>query len=61
MTIDDIRKLHYKEEGREEGEMKKAVEIAKKLLRKGVSIDIVVESTELTMEEVESINKELFN
>ncbi|WP_290445857.1 hypothetical protein [Clostridium estertheticum] len=41
--------------------MKKAVEIAKKLLLKGVSIDIVVESTELTMKEVESINKELFN
>ena len=65
MTIDEIRKLHYKEEGREEGreegEMNKAIEIAKKLLRKGVSIDIIVESTDLTIEEVENIKKEVAN
>ncbi|MCB2355329.1 hypothetical protein [Clostridium estertheticum] len=52
MSIDEIRRLHYKEEGREEGEIKKTIEIAKKLLRKGVSIDIIVESTDLTIEEV---------
>ncbi|MBX4261265.1 hypothetical protein KTC96_06750 [Clostridium estertheticum] len=59
MSIDEIRRLHYKEEGREEGEIKKAIEIAKKLLRKGVSIDIIVESTDLTIEEVENIKKEV--
>ncbi|MGH4049885.1 MAG: Rpn family recombination-promoting nuclease/putative transposase [Clostridium sp.] len=61
LSIDEIRKLHYKEEGREEGEIKKAIEIAKKLLRKGVSIDIIVESTDLTVEEVEDIKKEFVN
>ncbi|MPQ31292.1 hypothetical protein E4V42_07565 [Clostridium estertheticum] len=61
MSIDEIRRLHYKEEGREEGEIKKAIEIAKKLLRKGVSIDIIVESTDLTIEEVENIKKEVVN
>jgi len=61
LSIDEIRRLHYKEEGREEGEIKKAMEIAKRLLRKGVPIDIIVESTDLTIEEVENIKKEVVN
>ncbi|MGV8983307.1 Rpn family recombination-promoting nuclease/putative transposase [Clostridium sp.] len=65
LSIEEIRKLHYKEEGREEGreegEIKKAIEIAKKLLRKGVSMDIIVESTDLTIEEVEGIKNEISN
>ncbi|MBW9158641.1 hypothetical protein [Clostridium tagluense] len=42
-------------------EMKKAVEIAKKMLRRGTSVDIVAEDTELSIEEVENIKGTLVN
>jgi predicted transposase/invertase (TIGR01784 family) len=39
--------------GREEGQKEKAVEIAKSLLNKGISIDIIAETTGLAKEEIE--------
>jgi predicted transposase/invertase (TIGR01784 family) len=51
------------DEGLAEGEAKGRIEekrkMAKKLLRRGVSIDVVVEDTELTPEEVETIKADL--
>lgn len=44
--------MNYAEE---DGKKKKAREIAKKLLKKGVSIEIIVESTGLTKEEIEEL------
>ena len=72
MTIDEIRKLHYKKEGREEGReegrkegREKAkedkIKIAKKMLLRGTSVNIIAEDTELTIEEVENIKKEMSN
>lgn len=54
MTIDEIRKLHYKEEGREEGEKKKAIEIAKNLLDV-LDDETISIKTGLTIEEVKGI------
>ncbi|MDQ1352079.1 MAG: hypothetical protein QG657_2385, partial [Acidobacteriota bacterium] len=38
--------------GREEGQKEKAVEIAKSMLNKGISIDIIAETTGLAKEEI---------
>ena len=67
LTIEEIRKLHYKEEGREEGreegieigEDKKAINIAKKMLKRGDLIDDIVELTELPEEKILEIKKNL--
>ncbi|MBW9158640.1 hypothetical protein K2F44_19520, partial [Clostridium tagluense] len=40
-------------------EMKKTVEIAKKFLRKGVSIDIVMESTELSIDTIRKLKEDI--
>jgi len=44
-----------KEVGRDEGERKKAIEIAKKLLKKNIDINIILETTELTAEDIVKI------
>lgn len=44
--------MNYAEE---DGKKKKAREIAKKLLKKGVSIEIIMESTGVTKEEIEEL------
>ena len=41
--------------GRKKGERKKQLEIAKKLLKLGISIDKIEEATELTKEEIEEL------
>ena len=41
--------------GREEGRKEKQIEIAKKLLRKGMKLEEIVEITELSKEEIEKI------
>jgi predicted transposase/invertase (TIGR01784 family) len=48
-----------KEEGKIEGEKQKTVKIAKKMLKKGSSIEDVLEITELSIEEIEKIKKEM--
>jgi len=42
-------------EGREEGEKNKAMEIAKKMKKKGMDIESIKELTDLTAEEIEAI------
>ena len=42
-------------EGREEGEHKKAVETAKVLKSAGVSINLIIDSTGLSIEEIEKL------
>ena len=44
-----------KQEGLEEGEAKKQNEIAKKMKEKGISIELIIETTGLTKEEVEAL------
>ena len=46
-------------EGIREGKKEKQIEIAKKLLRKKVQIEIISEATELTIEEINKISKEI--
>ena len=41
--------------GREKGERKSKIEIAKRLLKLGISIDKIEEATELTKEEIEKL------
>lgn len=59
----DAGKAEGKAEGRAEGRAEGKAEgmrgMARKLLRRGISIDIVVEDTELTREEVEVIKADL--
>ena len=43
------------QEGVEQGEKKKQIEIAKKLLKKGMTIEEIVEITELSKEELEKL------
>jgi len=44
--------------GREEGIIEEKTEIAKRLLRKGISLDIISEATGLSRPEVESLEIE---
>ena len=46
-----------KEEGREEGERKKQIEIAQKLLKIKMPIEQIIEVTGLTKEKIEELNK----
>ncbi len=46
-----------KEEGVIEGEYQKSIEIAKKMLKKGSSVEDVAEMTELSIDEIEKIKK----
>lgn len=48
-----------KAQGKSEGRMEEKRKMAKKLLRRGISIDIVVEDTELTLQEVEVIKADM--
>ena len=41
---------------REEGERKGKIEVAKRLIKLGISIDKIKEATELTKEEIEELN-----
>jgi len=44
-----------REEGREEGEVKKSLEIAKRMLKKNISIEEIIELTGLTVKEIEQL------
>ncbi|MCT4617857.1 MAG: Rpn family recombination-promoting nuclease/putative transposase [Marinisporobacter sp.] len=61
MSIDEIRKIHYTQKGREEGERKKAIKIAKNLLKMGLDIEQVAKASELGVEEVEEIKKKMIH
>ncbi len=52
-------KIKYKEEGREEGRKEGVIETAKNFLKNGASIEMVVNSTNLTTEQVIKLKKEL--
>jgi predicted transposase/invertase (TIGR01784 family) len=59
---DDMEKnnlKHAEDKGREEGEQKKAFEIAQNLLESGLSIDLVLKTTGLSEEEVKSLQVNL--
>lgn len=45
-----------REEGREEGEKQAKIAVAKNLLKAGVSIDIITETTGLTVNEVKDLS-----
>lgn len=44
-----------KEEGREEGQKENKIQIAKKMLEKGISTEDIIEITNLTKEEIEKL------
>ena len=56
--FDGIREK-WIEEGETKGEAKKARDMAKNLLSRGVAVDIIVEASGLTVAEVEDIKKQL--
>ncbi|MCB2298359.1 hypothetical protein [Clostridium tagluense] len=56
MTIDEIRKLHYKEEGREEGR----IVITTEMLLDGESIEKIKKYSKLSEEEITKLKNKLF-
>ncbi len=48
-----------KEEGKIEGKLEGKIEIAKKMLKKGSSVEDVAEMTELSIDEIEKIKEEI--
>ena len=50
---------HAKEEGREEGEQQKALEIARNLLESELSVDLVIKTTILSEEEVKNLEAKI--
>ena len=64
LTDDFDNDLYYdleefqKEENYELGMKAKSIEIAKKLLKLNVDIDIIIKSTSLTLDEIEEIKNE---
>jgi predicted transposase/invertase (TIGR01784 family) len=65
MSIDEIRKIHYMEEGRlngmEVGLTQGKLEVAKNLIQNGVDENIISISTDLTIEEVRELKKKYMN
>lgn len=62
--MDRISDLSYAEQqgekrgrelGKAEGEKAKAIEIAKEMLKQGLSIEIIISTTKLTKEEIEKL------
>ena len=54
----DIKVMAFKDgkkEGLAEGEQKKAIETAKKMLEKGIAVEVVAECTGLAIEDVEKL------
>ena len=54
----DDGKEEGKAEGLEEGAKKEKIEIAKNLLKDGISIEVVSKNTGLSIEELEELKKE---
>ena len=57
-SLEYAKKYEYnlgKEEGREEGIKRNKIETAKKMLAKNISIEIIMDVTELTKEEIEKL------
>ena len=44
--------------GREEGRTEEKKQIARKMLKKGIDVEIIIETTELSIEEIEKIKLE---
>lgn len=59
MTVDQIRKLHYKQEGREEGEKKKAIEIALEMLKDAEPIEKIIKYSKLDESEILELKKRM--
>ena len=59
MTVDQIRKLHYKQEGREEGEKKKAIEIAIEMLKDAEPIEKIIKYSKLEKDEILELKKNI--
>ena len=48
-------------EGQVEGENRKAIKVAENLLKLGVNEDIIVQSTELSIETIRDLKKKIMN
>ena len=66
MTVEQIRKLHYKQEGREEERQEERERVEKekiakieRALKKGYSLDVITEILGVTIEEVENIKRKI--
>lgn len=55
ISIDEIRKLHYKEEGQKIGKNKKAIEIAKEMLLDNEPVEKIMKYSKLTKDEIERL------
>ena len=55
MTVDQIRQKYYEQKGKEEGEYKKAIEIAKNLIKLGLSTKEIMVATGLEEEQINEI------
>ena len=55
MTIADRLRQEGEKRGEKKGEHKKAVETAKKLKEKGMDIELIIEVTGLSKEEIEKL------
>ncbi|MBU3178402.1 hypothetical protein KPL47_18935 [Clostridium estertheticum] len=64
LSIDEIRKLHYKEVGREEGreeeKIKVRIEIANEMLLDGESLEKIKKYSKLREEEITKLKNKLF-
>ena len=50
-----------REEGLEKGRTEEKIETVTRMLKQGIDIEIIVNSTELTREEIEKIKEELYD
>jgi hypothetical protein len=59
LSIDEIIKLHYTEKGREEGEIKKAIEMAKEMILDGEGNEKIKRYTKLECKVIDELRTEL--
>jgi predicted transposase/invertase (TIGR01784 family) len=49
------------EQGKIEGKMEGKMELAKRLLQNGIGMDLLIQSADLSKEQIEELNKYIFN
>lgn len=61
MTVDQIRQKYYEQKGREEGREEGIRKTAINLLKMGMSESVVAEGTGLTIDEIKELKKQIMN
>jgi predicted transposase YdaD len=58
LALEDIKELIYEEKMMKEGMKKAKIEVAKKLLKRNISVEVISDATDLSPEDISKLNME---